>query len=134
MLKRAITECLQWKTKQDSERQARLREVLREEEHANEDEKEGIPTEIEVNRILARGDHEIELFEEVDRERKKEIEGLPRLMEEDEVMGWIVHPDLDMFPHTRDELAKERQGEGEWEELGPRRAAQKGKAMYATDR
>jgi ATP-dependent helicase STH1/SNF2 len=75
----------------DSERQAMLRELLRVEEAASdgEDGEEadagGMPTDEEINRLVARTEDEFELFSAVDRERSVERSHRPRLFAEDEI-------------------------------------------------
>lgn len=75
----------------DSERQAMLRELLRVEGPASDDEQEqedGLPTEEEVNRLLARSEEEFEIFTQIDEERKEEIAPRPSLLTEKEIPEW----------------------------------------------
>lgn len=93
----------------DSERQAMLRELLRVEGPVSEGGSEdGLPTEEEMNRILARSEEEFDVFQEVDRERKVEIGSRPRLMIEKEIPEWASK-----VPKALREKAQ-RTGAGAW--------------------
>lgn len=97
-------------TSKDSERQEMLRELLRVEEAGSDgEEDEGIPTEEEVNRLLARSEDEFEIFQQVDRERRAEILHAPKLVVDEEIPEWStkVPPEL---------LAKSKKsGAGAWD-------------------
>jgi len=93
----------------DSERQEMLRELLRVEENGSEGEnEEGMPTEEEINRILARVDGEYEIFQQIDKERKEEILNKPRLLTEDEIPEWATRVSADLRAKSK------RTGKGSW--------------------
>lgn len=76
----------------DSERQAMLRELLRVEGPGSDDDRsdDGLPTEEEVNRILARSEEEFQIFTDIDQERADEIAPRQRLMLDKEIPEWAV--------------------------------------------
>lgn len=76
----------------DSERQAMLRELLRVESPGSDDDRsdDGLPTEEEVNRILARSEEEFTIFTRIDQERADEIAPRQRLMVDKEIPEWAV--------------------------------------------
>lgn len=94
----------------DSERQAMLRELLRVEGPVSDDdvEDDGLPTEDEVNRILARSEEEFHEFMKVDEERKTEIASRSRLLSESEIPEWAS-----VVPKALREKAKSS-GAGHW--------------------
>lgn len=93
----------------DSERQAMLRELLRVEGPVSDDDTEdGLPTEEETNRILARSEEEYEMFTQVDEERRLEISSRARLMVEKEIPEWASK-----VPRSLREKAKSS-GAGKW--------------------
>lgn len=93
----------------DSERQEMLRELLRVEEAGSDGETdEGLQTEEEVNRLIARSEEEFEIFQQVDQERRAEILNKPKLVLEHEIPEWSskIPPEL---------LAKSKKsGAGKW--------------------
>lgn len=79
----------------DSERQAMLRELLRVEEAASDNEDgegdaDGLPTDEELNRLLARSEEEFTLFSEIDTERDKERGDRSNLFVENEIPDFAV--------------------------------------------
>ncbi len=86
------------------ERKSMLEEIMRQEEQAaltfDEDE---LPTDKQINQMLARSPGEYELFQQIDKERlereraearkKGRREPLPRLMQEDELPEWLLAED-----------------------------------------
>jgi len=112
----------------DSERQARLRDLLREQDDGEDQDKEELPTPEELNQVLSRGEHEIEVFKQVDDERKIEINNRSSLMEVEELPDWLTDIDPDLI-RKPDQFGADQI----LEELGPRRAAAK-KHLYDIDR
>ncbi|KAA8493126.1 Chromatin structure-remodeling complex subunit snf21 [Porphyridium purpureum] len=111
----------------DVDRQAMLRELLREEEEGSEQE-DAVPTLEELNKILARSEEEEELFGQVDEERALEIEGAGPLMNRDELPEWVVNPEI--TGRAMEEIDEEAAAEQGilWTggvELGKRKAATK---------
>lgn len=75
----------------DADRQAFLRELLRVDQPVSDEEQEdGLPTEEEINRLLARSEEEFEIFTEIDEERRLEINPNPRLLVDTEVPEWAT--------------------------------------------
>lgn len=96
----------------DSDRQAMLRELLRVEGPVSDDDTEdGLPTEEETNRILARSEEEFDLFMQIDDKRRLEIGSRSRLMVEKEVPEWASK-----VPRLLREKAKSS-GAGKWNSL-----------------
>lgn len=93
----------------DSERQAMLRELLRVEGPASEDEEEdGLPTDEEINRILARSEGEFEKFTEIDEQRREEIAPNPKLLAEKEIPEWATKVPKELL------LKAKTSGSGSW--------------------
>lgn len=96
----------------DSERQAMLRELLRVEGPVSDDENEdGLPTEEEINRLLARSEEEFDIFQDIDLERTVEIAHRPRLLIEKEIPEWAIK-----VPKALREKAKSS-GAGDWNSM-----------------
>eukprot|EP00871_Galdieria_phlegrea_P002880 jgi/Galph1/3593/GphlegSOOS_G2301.1 len=78
-------------TSKDSERQALLRELLRDEEdRSSEGQENRIPDLDAVNLMIARSDDEISIFQNIDKERAQELNGLSPLMEFKEIPCWVL--------------------------------------------
>lgn len=75
----------------NSERDAMLREFLRVEGGSDDDHPDdSVPTDEEVNRILARSEGEFEKFMEIDRERSTEISPRQKLLSDKEIPLWAT--------------------------------------------
>lgn len=94
----------------DSERQAMLRELLRVEGPGSDDEPsdDGLPTEEEINRILARSEEEFQIFTGIDQERADEIAPRQRLMVDKEIPEWSVKVPKDLLQKAK------TSGAGNW--------------------
>lgn len=94
----------------DSERQAMLRELLRVEGPGSDDDpsEDGLPTEEEVNRILARTEEEFQIFTTIDEERANEIVPRSRLMTDKEIPEWAVKVPKSLLQKAR------TSGAGNW--------------------
>jgi hypothetical protein len=82
-----------------TERKSMLEEIMRQEEESKDLDEDDIPTDKEVNEMLARTNDEFELFQKMDKERAEReraeakrlgrAEPLPRLMADDELPEWL---------------------------------------------
>ena len=63
-----------------------------------------VPSEREINRLSARGDHEFEIFEEMDEQRRQEEGYRSRLLEEHELPDWVLLND----PRKKGEESEEQ--------------------------
>lgn len=96
----------------DIERQEMLRALLRVEEAGSDGEtEEGLQTEEEVNRLLARSEEEFEIFQQVDLERKTEILSRPKLLTEDEIPEWATKIPQDLLNKSK------KSGAGKWDTM-----------------
>jgi len=81
----------------DVERRQRLEEIIKKNQTNDDSEEEEIPKDEEINHMLARGDEEFQLFNELDKqryERDKKLypsvkENNYRLMKYDQVPDWV---------------------------------------------
>ena len=92
------------------DRQSLLQDILRQGVKAVG---KGVPTESEINRLIARDDDEYELFEKMDKEAYQP--DVPRLMQEEEVPEWA----------KEEPEEEENENEKDGEPLKPRRARTK---------
>eukprot|EP00183_Erythrolobus_madagascarensis_P005404 CAMPEP_0185857296 /NCGR_PEP_ID=MMETSP1354-20130828/29433_1 /TAXON_ID=708628 /ORGANISM="Erythrolobus madagascarensis, Strain CCMP3276" /LENGTH=995 /DNA_ID=CAMNT_0028559563 /DNA_START=1 /DNA_END=2988 /DNA_ORIENTATION=- len=104
----------------DVDRQAMLRELLREEEEGSVQE-DALPTAEELNKMLSRSEEEEEVFAQVDAERCLEIENQPSLMVKEEIPTWVTAPEEEAIQKEEEERANEI----EFEKSGRKRAAAK---------
>lgn len=95
------------------DRQSVLQDILRQGVKALG---KGVPTESEINRLIARNDDEFELFEKMDREAYQP--DVPRLMQEEEVPEWAKEEPEEEEPRNDQEGAEDQP-------LKPRRARAK---------
>lgn len=82
-----------------TERKSMLEEIMRQEEEAKDMDEDDIPTDKEVNEMLARSNDEFELFQKMDKDRAERdraeakrigrSEPLPRLMADEELPEWL---------------------------------------------
>ncbi len=93
----------------DSERQEMLRELLRVEDAGSDGEQdEGLQTEEEVNRLLARSEDEFEIFQQVDHERRLEIQNQSKLVLESEIPEWATNIPAELLAKSK------KSGAGAW--------------------
>lgn len=81
----------------DIERRERLRNLLKNTEDEEESNENEFLSDQQLNEIIARDDSEFEIYEEMDRERKR-AEGYKFRLMEDEIPEWIAskHPEIKM--------------------------------------
>jgi SWI/SNF-related matrix-associated actin-dependent regulator of chromatin subfamily A member 2/4 len=84
-----------------SERQQFLQSILTQDEGDDEEENE-VPDDEMINMMIARSDEELELFKQMDIDRKK-VEVKKRLVEECELPDWLTKTDDDMDRWNDDE-------------------------------
>jgi len=94
-----------------SERQELLQSLLRAEEDDEEEENE-VPDDEVINQMIARSDDELELFEKIDLERRREeaelgAERKPRLIEESELPEFLCQNDEDLEMQEEEDQQKE---------------------------
>jgi len=104
----------------DVDRQAMLRELLREEEEGSVQE-DALPTPEELNKLLARNEEEEEIFAKVDQERMNEIGGLAPLIVKEEIPKWVTMPEEEAILKEEEERALGN----DLEKSGRKRAASK---------
>lgn len=93
-----------------SERQDLLQSILRAEESDDEDENE-VPDDDAINSMIARSDEELELFEKMDTERRREAAELgdkrkARLIEKSELPEFLLHQE-DEIEEEEEEVEEE---------------------------
>eukprot|EP00186_Timspurckia_oligopyrenoides_P002857 CAMPEP_0182445780 /NCGR_PEP_ID=MMETSP1172-20130603/3784_1 /TAXON_ID=708627 /ORGANISM="Timspurckia oligopyrenoides, Strain CCMP3278" /LENGTH=1569 /DNA_ID=CAMNT_0024641605 /DNA_START=59 /DNA_END=4768 /DNA_ORIENTATION=- len=111
----------------DVDRQAMLRELLREDEEGSVQE-DALPTLEEINKMMARSEEEEAVFAQVDAERALECENLPPLMGKDELHDWITSPEFE------EDVRLQQQATDALEiENGTRRRAASKNANYLLD-
>lgn len=120
------------------ERKSMLEEIMRQEEESKDQDEEDIPSDKQINEMLARSNQEYELFQKMDKERaeKDRLEakrmGLkeppPRLMSDEELPAWlrVEHIEFEEDPTIYGRGHRRRAApvsyddgltEGQWEKL-----------------
>jgi ATP-dependent helicase STH1/SNF2 len=124
----------------DSERQAMLRELLRVQEAGSDgedgDEVDGMPTDEDINMLLARSEEEYKLFGEIDKEREIERNHKPKLFAESEIPDFavIVPKELRKRAKSTDTLAEnDSQNEAIEHNGKPRKRAATQNVSYGLD-
>lgn len=90
-----------------SERQQFLQSILAQDEGDDEEENE-VPDDETINFMIARSDEELELFKQMDIDRKKEEGSRKRLVEESELPDWLTKPqdeDVERWNEDEDDSA-----------------------------
>ncbi|GJD11298.1 Transcription regulatory protein SNF2 [Galdieria sulphuraria] len=78
-------------TSKDSDRQALLRELLKDdEERSSEGHESRVPDLETINAMISRSDNEMEIFQQVDEERQIELNSRSPLMEPNEIPSWVI--------------------------------------------
>lgn len=85
-----------------SERQQFLQSILAQDEGDDEEENE-VPDDETINFMIARSDEELELFKQMDIERRKADGDRKRLVEESELPDWLTKEDDEMDRWNDDE-------------------------------
>lgn len=85
-----------------SERQQFLQSILAQDEGDDEEENE-VPDDEMINFMIARSDEELEMFKQMDIERKKADGDKKRLVEESELPDWLTKEDEEMDRWNDDE-------------------------------
>lgn len=98
-----------------SERKQFLQAILVQDE-IDEDEENEVPDDETINQLIARNEEEFELFRKMDLDRRREearnSKRKPRLMEEDELPGWLVKDDAEVERLTNEEEEDKLFGRG----------------------
>lgn len=120
----------------DSERQAMLRELLRVEEAASEGEDgepdaDGMPTDEEINRLLARSEEEFDMFQAIDGERARERKNKPKLFAEAEIPEFAVTVPKELLRKSKS--TQKDVDEDFMEDVPPRRRAAAQNISYGLD-
>lgn len=76
-------------TSKDSDRQALLRELLKDDEERSMESQSRVPDAETINAMIARTDSEMEIFQRIDEKRRAALNGRPPLMEVNEIPLWV---------------------------------------------
>lgn len=90
-----------------SERRQMLQSILQDEEMDEEEENE-VPDEETVNQMIARSEEELQIYQQLDLERRREEAKLgaarkPRLIEETELPDWLIRDEAEIDELTAEE-------------------------------
>lgn len=98
-----------------SERKQFLQAILTQDENDEEEENE-VPDDETINEMIARNEEELELFQKMDIDRRREearsVKRKPRLMEEDELPKWLLKDDAEVERLTNEEEEDKLFGRG----------------------
>ncbi|XP_013786045.1 transcription activator BRG1-like isoform X1 [Limulus polyphemus] len=98
-----------------TERRRFLKAILSQDE-GDEEEEDEVPDDETINQMIARNEDEFELFQKMDIDRRREEarnpKRKPRLLEEDELPGWLVKDDAEVERLTNEEEEDKLFGRG----------------------
>ncbi|XP_043204672.1 transcription activator BRG1-like isoform X1 [Amphibalanus amphitrite] len=99
-----------------TERRQMLQSILQDEEVDEEEENE-VPDEETVNQMIARNEEELQIYQQLDLERRREEAKLgtarkPRLIEESELPDWLVRDEAELDELTAEEDKEDLFGRG----------------------
>ncbi|KAL3186507.1 hypothetical protein MRX96_027543 [Rhipicephalus microplus] len=98
-----------------SERKQFLQAILTQDEN-DEEAKNEVPDDETINEMIARNEEELELFQKMDIDRRREearsVKRKPRLMEEDELPKWLLKDDAEVERLTNEEEEDKLFGRG----------------------
>ena len=90
--------------------------ILANDEQDEDDDENEVPDDETINQMIARSEEEFELFQKMDIDRRRgealSVKRRPRLMEEDELPGWLVKDDAEVERLTNEEEEDKLFGRG----------------------
>jgi len=100
-----------------TERRQFLQAILQSDEVDEEEDENEVPDDETINQMIARCEEEFELFQKMDLDRRRDEatrnpKRKPRLMEEDELPGWLIKDDAEVERLTNEEEEDKLFGRG----------------------